>query len=102
MSATGLYDYVTPFAETLHTLSFSDHHDFTKTDLETISNTFDRLPEPKLIITTEKDAARLLHNPFVSDAMKSSLYTVGIQVEFLKNQGTEFDKLLLNHVNHRA
>ena len=102
VSATGLYDYVTPFAETLHTLSFSDHHDFTKTDLETISNTFDRLPEPKLIITTEKDAARLLHNPFVSDAIKSSLYTVGIQVEFLKNQGTEFDKLLVNHVNHRA
>ena len=102
VSATGLYDYVTPFAETLHTLSFSDHHDFTKTELDTISNTFDRLPEPKLIITTEKAAARLLHNPFVSDAIKSSLYTVGIQVEFLKNQGTEFDKLLVNHVNHRA
>lgn len=102
VSATGLYDYVTPFTETLHTLSFSDHHDFTKTDLETIRNAFDRLPEPKLIITTEKDAARLLHNPFVSDAIKSSLYTLGIQVEFLKNQGTEFDKLLVNHVNHRA
>ena len=102
VSATGLYDYVTPFAETLHTLSFSDHHDFTKTDLETIRNAFDRLPEPKLIITTEKDAARLLHNPFVSDSIKSSLYTVGIQVEFLKNQRTEFDKLLVNQVNHRA
>ena len=102
VSATGLYDYVTPFAETLHTLSFGDHHDFTKTDLETIQKEFDRLPEPKLIITTEKDASRLLHNPFVSDEIKSAIYTVGIQVEFLNNQGTEFDELLLNHVTHRA
>lgn len=102
VSATGLYNYVTPFADTLHTLSFGDHHDFTKTDLNTIHKEFDRLPEPKLIITTDKDASRLLNNPFVSKAIKSAIYTVGIQVEFLNNQGTEFDQLVLNHVTRQA
>ena len=98
VSATGLYDYVTPFAETLHTLSFSDHHDFTKTDLETIRNAFDRLPEPKLIITTEKDAARLLHNPSIPAALKPFLYAVGIQVTFVDNTHNTFDDLILDNL----
>ena len=98
-SATDLYDYITPFAETLHKLSFADNHNFTKKDLTVIHEIFDKLPEPKLIITTEKDASRLLHNPYLNTAIKPFFYTVAINVKILKNQGKEFDQLLLNHVN---
>lgn len=99
VSATGLYDYVATFAETVTTLSFSDHHDFTERDLKEISEVFDKLPNNKLIITTEKDRARLLHNPFVLESIKSILYSVGIKVEFLNNKGAEFDQLILDHID---
>ena len=48
-----------PLISQLTPLSFSDHHVFSKKDVELINSTFAALPSPKLIITTEKDVTRL-------------------------------------------
>ena len=48
-------------------LSFPDHHNFRRRDIDRINRTFAALPVPRLIITTEKDAARLAQSDGLSD-----------------------------------
>ena len=98
VSATGLHDYVRPFASELATRSFSDHHDFTKENIQEIEKLFNSLPPNKVIITTEKDKARLVHNPFLPETMKPFLYSIGIKVEILDGKEDELNQLILNHV----
>ena len=44
-------------------LKFSDHHDYTIKDIEKIHNIFDNfVSAEKIIVTTEKDAVRLMHS----------------------------------------
>ena len=50
--------------------TFPDHHDFDATDMKRIEEAFRKLPEGKrFIITTEKDAARLIAHPLLSETM---------------------------------
>ena len=42
---------------------FTDHHNFTSSDMEEISRLYDEMPgTDKYIFTTEKDAVRILNN----------------------------------------
>src|SRR5690606_5078095 len=55
-----LIGYVSEQARDIHTLSYPDHHYFVSKDLEEIKETYQNWNVPdKLILTTEKDAARL-------------------------------------------
>lgn len=56
-----LVSYVTQTYQLLAHLAFSDHHMFTKSDIQQITYTFTNIAQAsKCILTTEKDAARLL------------------------------------------
>ena len=54
-----LIEDLTPVVKHLEPLTFADHHNFRAKDVERINITFDALPSPKCIVTTEKDAARI-------------------------------------------
>lgn len=43
------------------------------------------------IIVTEKDAARLIHNPHLTNEIKQNLYYLPLKICFLQDQGTAFD-----------
>lgn len=63
---------------------FADHHDFTRSELEDIANRFDNLKGARrLIITTEKDAVRLAHNPYFPEHLKPYIFYLPITVEIL-------------------
>lgn len=63
---------------------FSDHHNFTSSDLTAIEREFALLEgDDKFIVTTEKDAVRLLNNPYFPHALKSRIFYVPIKVEFI-------------------
>ena len=60
------------------------HHQFSAADLTRINNTFRELPSGKRsIITTEKDAARLICHPLLEDALKPYIEVLPIEVKFL-------------------
>lgn len=60
---------------------FPDHHNFTRKDLTTISKFFKEMEgKRKLIITTEKDSVRMLHNPYFPHKLKSHLYYLPMKV----------------------
>ena len=54
-------------------LSFPDHHAFKAKDIRRINEVFESLPEPKLVITTEKDAARLERVEGLNEALRKCL-----------------------------
>ena len=43
-----------------------------------------------MIVTTEKDAVRLVGNPYIPDRIKSHIYYLPIKVEFDRNEGNAF------------
>lgn len=67
---------------------FPDHHNFTREDLELISNRFNELTgERKIIITTEKDAVRLVYNPYFPEDLKQLIFYLPVSVRMIA--GTE-------------
>lgn len=82
-----------PFIKQLKTYSakvkisvFPDHHNFNQKDLETILKRFKTLDaNNKYIVTTEKDAVRLINNPKFPTELKPFIFYIPIQVEFLDN-----------------
>lgn len=70
---------------------FTDHHNFTASDMEEIARLFDELPSAnKFIVTTEKDAVRILNNPYFPHRLKKSIFYVPIKVEFIDRGEAEF------------
>jgi tetraacyldisaccharide 4'-kinase len=81
------------------TLLFPDHHAFDKQDVRKIKEVFNRLDSPdKFILVTEKDAARLLHNPLIPDEWKKAIYYLPITVDFCTETNLSFDDCIQNHI----
>ncbi len=88
-------DYVTP-------LTFSDHHDFKQKDIVAINEAFAALPEPKVIITTEKDATRLAVLEELSSEVKQHLYKLPIYIQIMQDQEELFNQAILGYVRKNS
>lgn len=83
----------------IDSLPFGDHHDFKPRDMELIKTRFAKLKEgQRLIITTEKDATRLLHHPALDDSLKAYIYALPIEIEILQNQQDNFNQQVIDYV----
>ena len=79
-------------------MTFRDHHLFTPKDIARINNTFDSLSSKRIIITTEKDAARLVGLDGMSDDVRNHIYALPIKTTFLLEQQEQFDEFILSYV----
>ena len=93
---------LSPLAADLHPLTFGDHHNFTRDDAQTIHDEFTVLPSPKVIITTEKDATRLMAMKDLSDEIKKNLYVLPIEVKFMLEQENMFNEKIINYVRKNS
>ncbi|MEG1544824.1 MAG: tetraacyldisaccharide 4'-kinase [Tannerellaceae bacterium] len=85
-------DKVTP-------LVFSDHHTFSKHDIKRIKAVFDKMTSPnKIILVTEKDAARLLVNHYLPEEWKRVLYYLPITVSFCNDKSQTFESMIKKHI----
>lgn len=84
----------------LEILSFADHHNFSKKDITKINNIFKNLNEPdKLIVVTEKDAARLRSASGLTDEARAAMYSLPIRISFVSKEDEEmFNTKILEHV----
>ena len=89
---------LTPKVAGLTPLSFGDHHQFKKKDVERINEVFSSLPSPKLIITTEKDATRLIQVEGLNDEVRQNMYELPIRIIMMLDQEEEFKKNILSYV----
>lgn len=63
---------------------YPDHHDFTKRDVLDIEKKFNSLPgRRKIIVTTEKDAVRLMHNPYFPKFLKPYTFYLPVNVRMI-------------------
>ena len=88
-------DHVTP-------LTFSDHHDFKQKDIVAINEAFAAIPEPKVIITTEKDATRLAVLEELSSEVKQHLYKLPIYIQIMQDQEELFNQAILGYVRKNS
>ena len=80
------------------TFTFKDHHTFRMSDIHAIEQCLRGLPDGTAIVTTEKDAVRLMNSRKISDQIKRRLYYVSVRVEFLENRACDFRRQLEQYV----
>lgn len=94
-----MIDYLHSLTPHVEHMAFADHHSFTTADLQHMQDKFAEIQGKKLIITTQKDAARLqgLASQLTSD-FQQHLYALPIQVEFIHEQQAAFDQSVINYL----
>ncbi|MCQ2211245.1 MAG: tetraacyldisaccharide 4'-kinase [Paludibacteraceae bacterium] len=92
-------EYVRTYMKDIITLNYSDHHNFSKTDFQKIESVFRDVKEKnKLIITTEKDAVRMMNHPDFPDSLKKYIYYIPLYIAFLNESGEDFDKKVWSYL----
>ncbi|MBR5052507.1 MAG: tetraacyldisaccharide 4'-kinase [Bacteroidaceae bacterium] len=86
------------FVQHITPLTFPDHHYFSQRDVDTINQALKDLPGPHIIITTEKDATRLLHLKGLSEEVKRCTYVLPIGISIMRNEKDKFDKTINDYV----
>ena len=93
---------LSPVIDHLTPLTFADHHQFRKKDILLINETFNALPSPKCIITTEKDMTRLKVAEGLSDDIKKNLYVLPVRVKFMQDQEDMFNQQIIGYVRKNS
>jgi tetraacyldisaccharide 4'-kinase len=90
--------YLKEYAADVKHLQFPDHHSFTINDIATIKAELDAIEGGnKIVVTTEKDAMRLMSSNLQDIANTLPLYTLPIEVDF-KDKADEFNETIINYV----
>ena len=79
-------------------LKFRDHHNFSPEDIKEIKDEFSQIEnDNKIIVTTEKDAVRLVK--FKKELENLPIYVLPISHRFLFGAASEFEKDILTFIN---
>lgn len=80
---------------------YPDHHDFTKHDILEIDKKFTAMPgERKIIVTTEKDAVRLMHNPYFPKHLKPFTFYLPVEVKMVRGvEDHDLIEEIINQIN---
>ncbi|MCF6170765.1 MAG: tetraacyldisaccharide 4'-kinase [Bacteroidales bacterium] len=94
-----LIEHTRTLCNELVTLKFSDHHVYTKKDLSKIRSAFDdAFQRRKIILTTEKDAMRLINSPYFSALENLPLFYIPIRAKLHEEGRHNFRNQILEYV----
>ena len=80
-----LVRYLRQFRANVKVMHFDDHHFFTRRDFTDIFRVYKELEgKRKFIITTEKDAVRIMNNPYYPPTKRNCIYYIPMRVAFLE------------------
>ena len=97
-----LMNDLTAYTHNITPMTFADHHQFTQRDIRRINKRFASMPSPKTIITTEKDAVRMLAMEGLSDEAKANIYQLPIRIKFMLEQEEDFNKKITGYVQKNS
>ncbi|GHV31814.1 tetraacyldisaccharide 4'-kinase [Bacteroidia bacterium] len=96
-----LVQYLEKYTSDLQTMIYPDHHDFSRKDIGEVTEKFNTIQNKnKWIITSEKDAVRLMHNPHIQEEIKGLIYYLPIEVVFEPGQEELFTQKIDDHVRN--
>ncbi len=94
-----LKEYLLEKTHTYYQQDYSDHHIFSIDDLNEIKSKFEEITaKDKLILTTEKDAVRLLK--FSEQLATLPMYVLPIKHYFLFEEGEQFNELVTDFIRN--
>jgi tetraacyldisaccharide 4'-kinase len=94
-----ILEQLAKFTPKVKTLLFEDHHAFQSKDFSSITKKFNAISsDDKIIIVTEKDAARLVTNSNYPEILKGQTFSIPIRVEILHDQKELFIQKIKNYV----
>lgn len=91
-----------PLCSSLKQLSFADHHIFKPSDINRINQTFEEMPSPKIIVTTEKDATRIEAADGLDQKAADALFVQPIKIRFMLEQQEIFDQKIISYVHKNS
>jgi tetraacyldisaccharide 4'-kinase len=96
-----IIQYLQKYTSDLQLMIYPDHHDFSRKDMVEITEKFNAIQNKnKLIITSEKDAVRLMNNPHIQEETKDLMYYLPIEVVFKSGQEELFIQKIEDHVRN--
>jgi len=79
--------------------NYPDHHRFSLKNISKLADEFEACPSKnKLVITTEKDAQRLVERELLPLVQQMDVLVMPIGVEFLNGEKEQFDQFVINYV----
>ena len=92
-----LIDFLAANVHQHQVMAFPDHHIFNSDDLSSIKKAFEKMEsDDKVVLTTEKDAVRLLK--FEEQLKDYPVFVLPVEHEFLFNGSENFNKLILQYI----
>lgn len=77
----GLVKHFRKYRCKVRVMRFPDHHNFSRKDINAIKHAYIQMNgKQKIIVTTEKDAVRMLHNPYFPYKLKPHVYYLPIKI----------------------
>lgn len=83
--------YIKHFKAKVRVNIFPDHHSFSKKDTALLQQRFNTMDaKRKFLITTEKDAVRMINCPYFPHDLKPYVYFLPVQVEMMRGEASAF------------
>lgn len=79
-------------------MDFRDHHYYTQADIQAIKEELENLPEPRIIITTEKDTTRLMTIDNLPEEITRHIWVLPIGIHFLLEKDRMFNDKITGYV----
>ena len=82
-------------------MRYADHHNFSTAEFNDIAERFSK-GGYAMILTTEKDATRILQREGVPQTIRDNIYALPIEVEFLNGEGKMFNDNIYDYVTENS
>jgi len=98
-----LQEYLRDMCSELIVLDYPDHHQYSRKDLQTVRKKFDEtFSRNKVVVTTEKDAMRLLKSEYLSELKNLPLFYIPIEMKMHGLDGTNLSNQLKKYVKENS
>lgn len=82
----------------VHLKAFPDHHAFSGRELTELACQFGQMPADAVLVTTEKDATRLVHRKDLPDSLRQRIYVLPVEVHILQERQSKFNQVITDYV----
>lgn len=82
----------------VESIDFNDHHYYSEADLQYIAQEYENIPEPKIIITTEKDATKLMTLDNIPDKIAKDIWVLPVGIKIMQEKNKLFNDKITGYV----
>ena len=94
-----LKDHLYKQCSDLQIIDFPDHHVYSRKDFQRIRKLYDdSFTQKKIVVTTEKDAMRLINSPYFSELTSVPVFYLPVEVKLHNGDEEIFNEQILNYV----